>query len=189
MTERRGWDKRHESMANKIELATLALLLETGDETISVAQVAERVGVSPRTFYRYFNSINDALVASPLRSLARISERVRARPDSERLREVFVNAFEGLEVSDSTRLIIRIATKYPQMWRRVIAHMQPTSVDFFEQMVGDRLRRSGQDTSLSRLVAGVLVAVIENQGFSLESRRVFDPLDESLTAVMDLLKS
>lgn len=188
MVVRKGWEKRHSEMATKIELAALQLLFETGDDDLAMQVLADRIGISRRTFYRYYPSAHHALVAAPLRSLARISEDVRQRPESESLRTAFMNAFNQAQPSEASQLIARIAATYPLVWRRVIAQMQPTSVDFFEVMVSDRLRRSGRDTRLARLVAGVLVSVIENQQIALDTMVVFAPLEEPLVGVMELLR-
>ncbi|MEO5587149.1 MAG: TetR family transcriptional regulator [Novosphingobium sp.] len=172
-----------------IELAALRLLAETGDENIAMQTVADEIGISRRTFYRYYPSVHDALVAVPLRSLARISDDFRARPDTESLREAFVKAIDQGEPSTATELVAEIRTKHPMVWHRIVSQMQPPAIDFFENMVRERLHRSGQDARLARLAGAVLVGVIETQSPLLNDQMAVDPLEEALAGVIELLRA
>lgn len=71
----------------------------------------------------------------------------------------------------------------------MVAQMQPTAIDFFEDAVADRLRRNGRDTRFARVAAGILVGLIENQEVLVETRVVFHTLEESINEVFKLLSS
>lgn len=45
-----------------LEVATIELTLESGIENVTIEQIAERATVSPRTFFNYFPSKEDALL-------------------------------------------------------------------------------------------------------------------------------
>jgi AcrR family transcriptional regulator len=186
---RKGWERRHHLVAMNIEVAALQKFIEHGDEHFSVQAVADSLELSKRTFYRYYPSINDALVAAPLRSLRRIRDAVKARPLAEPMREAFLHALNQAEGSQATELVIDAASRHPLAWRRVVAQMQPTAVDFFEDAIADRLRRDGRETRFARLAAGILVGVIENQEILVETRVVFRSLEESMNEVFKLLSS
>ncbi len=49
-----------------LEAATLALVMEQGFENTTVEQIADRAFVSPRTFFNYFSSKEDAVLGNPI---------------------------------------------------------------------------------------------------------------------------
>ncbi|MEU2349189.1 TetR family transcriptional regulator [Modestobacter sp. NPDC049651] len=63
--------------------AALQLVAERGLEHVSVDDVAARAGVSPRTFFNYFPTKDDAVVGLDPRQAGELAEAVRARPASE----------------------------------------------------------------------------------------------------------
>ena len=63
--------------------AALRLVAERGLEHVSVDDVADRAGVSPRTFFNYFPTKDDAVVGLDPRLAGELAEAVRARPASE----------------------------------------------------------------------------------------------------------
>ncbi len=55
-------DQRKAETSRKIQAAALDLLEELGLEATTVARIAQRVGISSRTFFRYFDSKESAIV-------------------------------------------------------------------------------------------------------------------------------
>ncbi|MEU1727942.1 TetR/AcrR family transcriptional regulator [Actinomadura sp. ATCC 39365] len=72
--------------------AALGLALERGLENVRVEDVAERVGVSPRTFNNYFSSKYEALAARHTDRVRRTVAVLRARPAAEPLWEALIAA-------------------------------------------------------------------------------------------------
>lgn len=62
LRERKLRETRH-----ALESATVELVLEFGLENVTTEQIAERAGVSPRTFFNYFGSKEDALLGVGVR--------------------------------------------------------------------------------------------------------------------------
>jgi AcrR family transcriptional regulator len=63
--------------------ATLQLAAERGLENVTVEQIAAAAEIAPRTFFRYFESKEDALLADHSDRLALLRQTLRDRPSSE----------------------------------------------------------------------------------------------------------
>ena len=63
--------------------AALRLVAERGLDSVSVDEVAARADVSPRTFFNYFSSKDDAVLGLDPAMPQRQAEAFRARPDDE----------------------------------------------------------------------------------------------------------
>ncbi|MEU8317897.1 TetR family transcriptional regulator [Nonomuraea sp. NPDC048881] len=72
--------------------AALRLAVERGLENVRVEDVAELVGVSPRTFNNYFSSKYEALAARHTDRVRRTVAVLRARPAAEPLWEALIAA-------------------------------------------------------------------------------------------------
>lgn len=71
-----------------IHLAALEIAREGGVEGLTVDAIAERAGVSPRTFFNYFATKDDAIVGSAPGDLERLAEMIRDWPTPESPRAV-----------------------------------------------------------------------------------------------------
>jgi AcrR family transcriptional regulator len=106
----------HQTLAK----AALHLADELGPERVTVEAIADAAGVSPRTFFNYFSSKEDAIVGiAPAHSSALLAD-LLARPDDEppldALRAVVLAAAERLQAGGDDwvirhRLIQEIARR------------------------------------------------------------------------------
>ena len=79
--------KKRETRA-AIHRAALELAHEGGVDALTVDAIAERAGVSPRTFFNYFPTKDDAIIGSGASDLDALATLVAARPAGESVREI-----------------------------------------------------------------------------------------------------
>jgi AcrR family transcriptional regulator len=106
--------------------AALRLVAEHGLDHVSVDDIAERAGVSPRTFFNYFSSKDDAVLGLDPEASARQVSSFLARPPGETpieaLRAVArVQAAEMAEDTDLWPLRLKVIDSTPALLGRLAA--------------------------------------------------------------------
>ncbi|MEV6770323.1 TetR/AcrR family transcriptional regulator [Nocardia sp. NPDC051030] len=118
MARRRGWGgsppENDEEAARRIVSAAVDLIARTGAE-ISIAEVAESLGVIRQTVYRYFPSADSLMRASAIASVSDFLDRLTARVSgiedpAEAMTEAVV--FTLAEVPRTPHLGILLSTTY-----------------------------------------------------------------------------
>lgn len=85
--------------ADRLRAAALELFEERGYEQTTVAAIAERAGVTERTFYRYFADKREVLFAGSERLQEQAAEAVAAAPAEARPGELVAAALQALAAS------------------------------------------------------------------------------------------
>jgi AcrR family transcriptional regulator len=77
--------RERKKLATRLALhrAALQLVAERGLDKVSVDDIAERAGVSPRTFFNYFSSKDDAVVGLDPAAPQHLAEQFTGRPVDE----------------------------------------------------------------------------------------------------------
>jgi AcrR family transcriptional regulator len=85
--------RERKKLATRQALAAAAtrLALEHGFDNLRVEDIAEAVGVSPRTFNNYFSSREAAICAARVHHMQLLAAAVRARPAEEALLDAIIN--------------------------------------------------------------------------------------------------
>jgi AcrR family transcriptional regulator len=88
----------------EIQAAAFALFERDGFDAITVDQIAERAGVSPRTYFRYFESKSDLIFGVMTIPIERVASALDARPADEASGAAFQGAlFDALDsIDDAT---------------------------------------------------------------------------------------
>jgi AcrR family transcriptional regulator len=108
--------------------AALRLADELGPDRVTIDAIAAAAGVSPRTFFNYFASKEDAIVGSSESSASRVVQELLARPAREApldaLRAAIHASADHLE-SDPDDWIIRhrLVGRYPALGVRYAARL------------------------------------------------------------------
>jgi AcrR family transcriptional regulator len=121
LRERKKAETRH-----AISRAALALALEVGPDAVTVDSIAARVDVSPRTFFNYFSTKEEAIVGfDPSRSddLGRaVVERPAREAPLVALRAAFLEVVAGVpEIAETSQARNQLVRDHPQLQPSYIA--------------------------------------------------------------------
>jgi AcrR family transcriptional regulator len=136
-------ERRKRLTAAELEAAALRLFGERGFDAVTVDDIAADADVSRRTFFRYFASKEDVLLADHHVQLARLREAMAARPPGEAILTALRNALLSItgDFEDRREKVIlrgRIMRETPSLQARSLVH-QKSWEDAMQQMVADRL--------------------------------------------------
>ena len=152
------WDAQAEE---RLRTAAIELFLELGYENVTVAQIADRAGLTRRTFSRYFTDKRDVLFAGSERLPELLGEALR-RADPE------LTAFAALltALADVGAVLgAQVATHAVQR-REVIAHSPElqergrTKFAAVADALADALVDRGSEPASATLLADVGVAIL-----------------------------
>ena len=151
-------ERRKQLTAAELEAAAYRLFGERGFDAVTVDDIAAEADVSRRTFFRYFASKEDVLLADHFVQLARLREAMAARPADEPIVTALRNALMSMTVDfeDRKDMVIlrgRLMRDTPSLQARSLVH-QKLWEDAMQEMVADRL---GVDP-VADLRPGVLAA-------------------------------
>lgn len=127
----------------RLERAALELFLQSGYDAVTVEQIAQRAGVSRRTFFRYFANKSDLFVADARRRYNHVCEEMQRRPRFEptftALCESFISAAEfGPEDDEVIALLRSLLDAQPGLAEKVRADAEPMG-ERLTLLVADRL--------------------------------------------------
>ncbi|WP_217184777.1 TetR family transcriptional regulator [Streptomyces sp. AC495_CC817] len=160
-------DRRRRETRRDIHAAALRLAREHGFDKITVDMISAEVGVSPRTFFNYFPSKEDAVLLGPAQLPPPLAEEfvaAGAAPPQDVL-------------ADLTRLLVRDLTENPPDREEMhgifeLAHSHPAVLaamlarfDGFQRSIADAVaERLGEqpDDEVPSLIAALALAAIRN---------------------------
>jgi len=136
-------ERRKRLTAAELEAAALRLFGERGFDAVTVDDIAAEADVSRRTFFRYFASKEDVLLADHHVQLARLREAMAARPPGEAILTALRNALLSItgDFEDRREKVIlrgRIMRETPSLQARSLVH-QKAWEEAMQQMVAERL--------------------------------------------------
>lgn len=136
-------ERRKKLTAAELEAAAFRLFGERGFDLVTVDDIAAEADVSRRTFFRYFASKEDVLLADHLVQLARLREAMAVRPRDEPVLTALRNAVMSLtsdfeERKEAIILRGRIMRDTPSIQARSLVH-QKAWEDAIQEMVAERL--------------------------------------------------
>lgn len=162
----------------------MSLFLRARTSNFSVEELASRVGISPRTFYRYFPHKEDAIRPHLDDSIARITAAIRARPRHESLRQALVAAYSSQwtpqEISDWKTLekVLAETESLRAVWLQVITDSEQGIARVAAEWLGLE-----EDSRRARLIGTVTVAAVRVAMAMASQKPRLDPravLEESL---------
>ncbi len=124
---RRPVDRRElKKLATHRALATAAreLTLERGLDALTIDEIADAAGVSPRTFFNYFACKEEAIVGVEPWMIQAMADEVRRRPEDEdpfRALLAVLAADEDSEIARRWTVRAELAGRYPELIPRQMA--------------------------------------------------------------------
>lgn len=185
-------DHKRRAVQDELSLAAIDLFIERGFEATSVEQIAAAVGMSTRTFFRYFRTKDEVLGHQSARWRPLITAALEERPADEPVWESLRRAFDDyLEVTIAEgralpllHAIYASPTQHAQLLHRMELLGEDLAVTLRE-----RLRGRVEDPGLvGPVLAGTVVACLE-----VARRRWVEvdgatPFDELLDVTMSLVE-
>ncbi|MCU1345884.1 MAG: regulatory protein TetR [Acidimicrobiia bacterium] len=169
----------------------MELFAEQGMENVSIEQITAAAGISMRTFFRYFPTRDDLMLALPQRQVDRLCAATLARPADESVLEAFIAAVRS-QGADPDEESLRL-------WGRALqngampAHdqMRPSGpmVAAYADVIAQRLGIGATDLRaevMATAIAGVMwssfVKWLESNG----RQPLADIIEESFTILAEL---
>jgi AcrR family transcriptional regulator len=144
-----------------LSTAALRLAEARGPDGMTVEAIAEAAGVSPRTFFNYFSSKEDAVMgvnpSEPSDLLADLVARPADEPGLEALRQMALAAAARLEAqADELWARHNLTLRYPALAVRRAARYAEVERSLAEEVA----RRTGQDVDRDPFPALVVAAAL-----------------------------
>jgi AcrR family transcriptional regulator len=184
-------ERRKKLTAAELEAAALRLFGERGFDAVTVDDIAAEADVSRRTFFRYFASKEDVLLADHLVQLARLRQAMAARPPDETILTALRNAILSMtgDFEDRKEMVIlrgRIMRETPSLQARSLVHQRAWE-EAMQAMVADRL---GVDPTVDLrpgVVAATALAAMRVAFTNWLTTGATDDLIAMTTEALDLL--
>ncbi|GAB7007152.1 TetR family transcriptional regulator [Nocardioides sp. AN3] len=181
--------------AIRSELADAALrsFLDVGFEATTVSAIAASVGVSERTFFRYFPAKEDA-VLEPIEAFgASIAETLRGRPASESALDALRAAFDSVADAitskpDTMAVVMRLNQADPALR---IRHLRQQEQWISVLMVAEehRVGPTAFDASVTRLRCAAMMIALEKALVSCLAHDDFTRVGAELDMALEQLRS
>jgi AcrR family transcriptional regulator len=186
-------ERRKALTAAELEAAAYRLFGERGFDNVTVDDIAAEADVSRRTFFRYFASKEDVLLADHFVQLARLREAMAARPPDEPIVTALRNALLSLtgdfeERKEKVILRGRLMRDTPSLQARSLVH-QKLWEDAMQELVAARLGVDPVKDLRPGVVAAAALAAMRVAFTTWLTAGCKGDLIELTTEALDLLDS
>ncbi|MCI1747892.1 MAG: TetR/AcrR family transcriptional regulator [Acidipropionibacterium sp.] len=183
-------EQKKRQTRHDIHRAALELVLADGMESLTIEKIAERAGVSQRTFFNYFPSKDAAVLGLPPDLGQRIAESFASRPADEQAWDTVVELVRENLNRDPVEHQLRrqVGMAYPELLRGVITAMSEMQASG-QDALAERLRAQGVDEVDARRLAIVyfnLSGVLTLTTAQIAHRESISS-DEALNVVLGIL--
>ncbi|WP_197523386.1 TetR/AcrR family transcriptional regulator [Actinokineospora pegani] len=183
-------DRKKAATRAALSHAAWSIMVEDGLAAVSPESVAERVGVSSRTFRNYFASREEAIIDGWSRRHHALADRVRERPPAEPLWDSLVRvlpeaALEIIGSRDDIALMIRVITESPTLLAHNLLALQRTS-GLLAEVVAER---TGERRLVPHVVAGAVLAALASAVTYWATHDTDEPLPDLLRQCLEHLRA
>lgn len=186
-------ERKKDRTRDQLARAAIVLFIERGYEATTVEEIAARVEVSPRTFFRYYPAKEDVILDLLHAGVVDLTEGLRHRPADEQLSVALRAATHqwaerAAEHADELLLLVRVTQAAPVLRTR-LDQAKRDNLEQLERVVAERLGAATDGDPRPGLVVALLGCVI---GSAIErwsadggTRRLTEYVDTGL----DMLES
>ncbi|MDR6170456.1 TetR family transcriptional regulator [Curtobacterium sp. SORGH_AS_0776] len=187
-------ERMRETIRGELTDAAVRLVREVGFDGTTVSAIAAAVGVSERTFFRYFPTKEDAVLQATESLSSAVADALADRPaeesDLEAFRAAFQVAVDSVRAApDRWATVIGLGRSEPALRRRHL-QQQDMWVDALAA-AGEERARVGNRATAARLHASVMMLAWERalvSSFHSERfDRIGEELDVAITEVRDFV--
>jgi AcrR family transcriptional regulator len=155
-------ERKQELVRSAIWDAATDLFGEKGYDAVTVEDIAEKAGVSRRSFFRYFSSKSDLMAQGVVGYGAHLTETIGACPADYSLGEIFrhtaVKVAGECAANPRARKIMEIAAKYPEA-REALSRTGELQ-QRVEEAFARRCRQRPEEDMAPGVLAGLTLAVL-----------------------------
>ncbi|RII14797.1 DNA-binding transcriptional repressor FabR [Streptomyces sp. YIM 130001] len=143
--------------------AAVRLAADQGAENVTVEAISERAGVSPRTFFNYFKSREEAFVMADPEAGERLREVMREAPPEgsmlDVLRDYMAENLSGLDFDPELwSLVALVLSRSPELTSRMLS-LQAEDEKATADVVLQRLRDQGEPDRQAQLYSRMIAAL------------------------------
>jgi AcrR family transcriptional regulator len=153
-------ERKQQLVRDAIWDAATTLFEKKGYDETTIEDIAEKAGVSRRSFFRYFASKSDLMGTGVDHYAMQISEAIDSCPRNAPLSEVFrrtvTQVAEHCATNPHTRRVMLIAAKYPAAREA----LQSRTIEVQPRVEAAFLHRCGNNRLLAAMVAGLAMSVL-----------------------------
>jgi AcrR family transcriptional regulator len=161
-----GWARRRRRIRDELQAIALTQFARTSIDEVTVDEIAEAAGMSVRTFFRYFATKEEVVLAGPSRFVDSVCTALLQRPTDETLLEAVhaaIRECDYWEQSDpSISLLLRDAlAANPGLEQRILGN--PALLERFRRAVAERLDIPETDLSIqvyAQAINGVIAVAL-----------------------------
>lgn len=180
-------ERMRETIRGELTDAAVRLVREVGFAGTTVSAIAAAVGVSERTFFRYFPTKEDAVLQATESLSSSVASALAGRPaeesDLEALRAAFQVAVESVRAApDRWATVIGLGQSEPALRRRHL-QQQDMWVDALAA-AGEERAQDGSPATTTRLHANVMMLAWERALIASFHGDDFDRIGEELDAAI-----
>ncbi|WP_067562014.1 TetR family transcriptional regulator [Nocardia acidivorans] len=180
-------ERKKERTRRTIRTEAFRLFREQGYTETTVEQIAEAADISPSTFFRYFPSKEEVVLADDLDPvmIQAIDRQPKGKPVLAAIRDATVDAFAEIdpEIMEFEKERVALVYSVPEL-RGAVAREFERNIKLMSGIVAHRLDRDESDFEVLTLVGaltGAMYALIGREPFSQEQIvRVIDFLESGM---------
>lgn len=184
-------ERKKKATRTALRRAAVALVAARGTAAVTIEDIAAAADVSPRTFFNYFPSKEDAIIGWDPGILAEMTRVLRERPAGEpaplALREMFVEVLGAVDADRADLLArLQVIRADPQLIAHHVARWSETE----RQLVAALAERRGSDPGADHyaaLVVAVTMAAARAALMSWSAREGQAPLVTVLAAHLEVV--